>query len=209
MCGKLSPPGIYLLRWGGPGKELAGWRVQPDCVMAGREKTDVNPSSVQICIPPEEGTEGATLVWWPLETRSPVSETSQAAFPQQHSDTSVCMPCASGETMQCTLSVIQKEPCYLSWDELPRNTNIHQRPLNKQKDQCYTRGAGKWLTVLRLQSQICLHWMRVRRGQHDTCTVQNQTAPTLAGWCSTCFFTKPVAWLHTKGWSTYKDRGFY
>lgn len=44
MCSKLSPPGIYLLRWGGLEKEVVGGRrVQPGYVMAGREKADMNP----------------------------------------------------------------------------------------------------------------------------------------------------------------------
>lgn len=52
-------------------------------------------------------------------------------FSQQHSDISVCTRFCKLRDNAGTLSVIQKEPCCLSWDELPRNTNIHQRSLNK------------------------------------------------------------------------------
>lgn len=55
MCSKLSPPGIYLLRWGGLGKGVVGWCVcvcaQPGYVMAGRERDRQEPVSMPIPVP--------------------------------------------------------------------------------------------------------------------------------------------------------------
>lgn len=36
MCSKLSPPGIYLLRWGGGGKGVVGWCVRAARLCHGR-----------------------------------------------------------------------------------------------------------------------------------------------------------------------------
>lgn len=36
MCSKLSPPGIYLLRWGGLGKGVVGWCVRAARLCHGR-----------------------------------------------------------------------------------------------------------------------------------------------------------------------------
>lgn len=60
MCSKLSPPGIYLLRWGGLGKGVVGWcvRAQPGYVMAGRERDRQEPVLMPI---PASATSEATL----------------------------------------------------------------------------------------------------------------------------------------------------
>lgn len=52
MCSKLSPPGIYLLRWGGLGKGVVGVVcAQPGYVMAGRERGRQEPVLMPIPAP--------------------------------------------------------------------------------------------------------------------------------------------------------------
>lgn len=60
MCSKLSPPGIYLLRWGGLGKGVVGRcvRAQPGYVMAGRERDRQEPVLMPI---PASATSEAPL----------------------------------------------------------------------------------------------------------------------------------------------------
>lgn len=121
MCGKLSPPGIYLLRWGGLGKGVVGWRLQPGYVMAGREETDMNLSWCR-SVSPQTTVLQRLSVW--RSSRGHLKPSSAASVSNTSNSVTLHLNdrwhavCKRSDSAS-TLSAIQKEQRYLTWDELP------------------------------------------------------------------------------------------
>lgn len=141
MCSKLSPPGIYLLRWGGLGKGVVGWCVRAARLCHGRlgtrqTRTCLNayPCARHPWSSSESESSAAALqaraIWFRDEPAP------RAAAHQEH----------WADTWRCSRSL----PAILKVEVIRSNPTIEtQRPLRQRKAASH-RAPRIWLHVTKL-----------------------------------------------------------